>query len=187
MLAGIGIAAAVTLSSFLMGILAPELADLTPGADVLAVLWFATIAWTVAATIAHAFRLGFRRGDWSAFGGHRFPQLRIRGVKPGRRTTYLAYKSQACSESDWNLDQVSVSVVAGPRNNPEHGSHSGHCQAILPNARQPKFSRTLPWTLLITGHRRAICTLYCRWPRGFRLSHLAWVVRPHPECHPRRL
>ena len=73
-LAGLGLAAAVTLCAFLIRILAPQLADLSPGADVLAALWFAAVAWTVAATIVHAFWLGFRRGDWSAFGGHRFPE-----------------------------------------------------------------------------------------------------------------
>ena len=36
-------------------------------------LWFAAIAWTVIAAIAHALRQGFRHGDWSAFRGYEFP------------------------------------------------------------------------------------------------------------------
>ena len=37
------------------------------GTEILAPVWLAALAWTILATIAHAFWRGFRLGDWSAF------------------------------------------------------------------------------------------------------------------------
>ena len=37
------------------------------GEEILAPVWLAALAWTILATIAHAFWRGFCRGDWSGF------------------------------------------------------------------------------------------------------------------------
>ena len=51
----------------------PALLFLEMGADFIGPLWFAAIAWTVIAAIAHGLWCGFRHGDWSAFSGYEFP------------------------------------------------------------------------------------------------------------------
>ncbi len=43
------------------------------GTEAIGPLWMAAIAWTVPASLAGALHRGFRRRDWSAFGGHEFP------------------------------------------------------------------------------------------------------------------
>ena len=61
-----------------------------------------------------------------------------------------------------------------------HGSHTDRYKPssqVLDN----QITVHLLETWSITGHRLAISTLDCRWPRGFRLNHLAWAVRPHAE------
>ena len=50
----------------------PALLFLGLGADVIGPLWFAAIAWTAIAAIAHALWRGFRHGDWSGFRNYEF-------------------------------------------------------------------------------------------------------------------
>ena len=47
---------------------------LDAGAEHMAPLWMATIAWTVAASFAGGLWRGFRHGDWSAFSGYELPE-----------------------------------------------------------------------------------------------------------------
>ena len=42
--------------------------------DIVAPLWLVAIAWMVLASLAGALLRGFRRGNWSAFRSHRFPE-----------------------------------------------------------------------------------------------------------------
>ena len=46
------------------------------GAEPVAPLWLAAIAWTVLASLAGALSRGLRHGDWSAFGRYRLPDER---------------------------------------------------------------------------------------------------------------
>ena len=62
-LGGLGIAAAATATALILG----------TGLQLIGPLWMAAIAWTGVAQTAHVLWLGFRHGDWSAFGRYEFP------------------------------------------------------------------------------------------------------------------
>ena len=64
MLGGLGLAALYTAASL----------ALDTGTEAIGPLWMAAIAWTVLASLAGALRRGLRHRDWSAFGGHAFPE-----------------------------------------------------------------------------------------------------------------
>ena len=55
--AGIGIAAAASMTSVALG----------AGLEPIGPVWLAALAWTLLANIAHVLWRGFRLGDWSAF------------------------------------------------------------------------------------------------------------------------
>ena len=63
-LGGLCLAALYTAASLALG----------AGAEAIGPLWMAAIGWTVLASLAGALRRGFRHRDWSAFGGHAFPE-----------------------------------------------------------------------------------------------------------------
>ena len=68
-------ARALVLGPLAMAALATVAAlGLSTDTTLLGPLWLAAIAWTVPASLAGAFGRGFRHGDWSAFGRHRFPE-----------------------------------------------------------------------------------------------------------------
>ena len=56
------------------------------GAELIAPLWLAALAWTVLASLGCALRRGFARGDWSAFGRYRLPDERAELVDWTTRT-----------------------------------------------------------------------------------------------------
>ena len=62
-LGGLGIGAAATAAALILG----------TGLQLIEPLWMAGITWTVVAQAVHVLWLGFRHGDWSAFGRYEFP------------------------------------------------------------------------------------------------------------------
>jgi len=63
-LGGLGLAALATGAALVLG----------TDTGLLAPVWLAAIAWTVAASLAGALRRGIAHGDWSAFGRHALPE-----------------------------------------------------------------------------------------------------------------
>ena len=80
-LGGLALAALVTAISL----------ALDAGAELLAPLWLAAIAWTVLASLAGALWRGFRHGDWSAFGRRELPHDRHDAIDFSTRTGSYAW------------------------------------------------------------------------------------------------
>ncbi|MDE0678796.1 MAG: hypothetical protein OXI11_01035 [Gammaproteobacteria bacterium] len=57
----------------------------------IALLWAASIAWTVLASFALALRAGLRRGDWSAFRRYRYEEDREDEMDHDTRTGGYAF------------------------------------------------------------------------------------------------
>ena len=80
--AGIGIAAAASMTSVALG------AGLEPTGPV----WLGALAWTVLANIAHALWRGFHLGDWSAFREEYKPPYHRDNLDLGTGTGVGAYR-----------------------------------------------------------------------------------------------